>query len=507
MNDFKQVKIPEGFWFRSSTKDYYNWKTSLFREFIQNSKDAGASRLKVVYDIEIGMLEFLDNGCGMDVYTIEHALLTLGGSYKEEGSIGGHGKAKELIYFSWPQWSIHSGDNFVEGKEGNYRIDKVSKITKGTHSKIKINGKIKDPLLTLQSYLMLCNMDMEVIVDNSVLTQGSRSIRSEKIYEIPGLGDLYKNETDGYGVHVQVNGLFMFTMSTVLDKSYIFNITQPSYDCLNSSRDGFVGEWQDKFSKMVGKIAIDSESTKLIKEKVLYINRIKLPNTYMDEALRTVKDSQIGDAIAAFSNCNKKDLTSEQILEWMDEDYAITESVIDTESKRVLQVLVKASKQTRSFRGFINWYKKTFEEGFVIVSELEFDKKTVKTLKYRTQMQMSYMWRDLVLHVFDVLGTKPNIGFGIIESETVEAQLRDGKYFLLNTIMQGEKCKDHWKVYAYKLMLVACHEVTHYLGYHYHNESFLNTFEEIVWKVLQKGFEPKYFVRRIRKISKNMFKD
>ena len=463
MNDFKQVKIPEGFWFRSSTKDYYNWKTSLFREFIQNSKDAGASRLEVVHSPEIGLLEFLDNGCGMDVYTIEHALLTLGGSYKEEGSIGGHGKAKELIYFSWPQWSIHSRDNFIEGKEGNYRINKGPKIKiDGTYSNIKINSKIKDPLSTLRSYLALCNMDMEVIVKDSVLAQGSRSIRSEKIYEIPGLGDLYKNEADDYGVHVQVNGLFMFRMFTVLDKSYIFNITQPSYDCLNSNRDGFVGEWQDKFSRMVGKIAIDSESTKLIKEKVLYLNRIK---------------SQI------------------------------TESVIDTESKQVLQVLVKASKQTRSFKGFINWYKKTFEEGFVIVSELEFDKKTVKTLKYRTQMQMSYMWRDLVLHVFDVLGTKPNIGFGIIESETVEAQLRDGKYFLLNTIMQGEKCKDHWKVYAYKLMLVACHEVTHYLGYHYHNESFLNTFEEIVWKVLQKGFEPKYFVRRIRKISKNMFKD
>jgi len=505
MNDFKQVKIPEGFWFRSSTKDYYNWKTSLFREFIQNSKDAGASRLEVIYNPEIGLLEFSDNGCGMDVYTIEHALLTLGGSYKEEGSIGGHGKAKELIYFSWPKWGIHSRDIFVQGREGNYRINKHSRITNGTHSKIKINSKIKDPIVILQSYLMLCNMDMEVIVKDSVLTQGSRSIRSEKIYEIPGLGDLYKNEATGYGVHVQVNGLFMFTMSTVLDKSYIFNITQPSYDCLNSSRDGFVGEWQDKFSKMVGEIAIDSESTKLIKEKVLYLNRIKSQTTEFDEALQTVKDSQIGDAIAAFSNCNKEDLTSEQILEWMDEDYAITESVINIESKRVLQVLVKASKQTRSFKSFINWYKKTFEEGFVIVSELEFDRKTIKTLRYRTHLQMSYMWRDLVLHVFDVLGKKPNIGFGIIESETIEAQLRDGKYFLLNTIMQEEKCKDTWEVYAYKLMLVACHEVTHYLNYTYHNESFLNTFEEIVWKVLQKGFDPKYFRRRVRKIKRNMF--
>ena len=40
-------------------------------------------------------------------------------------------------------------------------------------------------------------------------------------------------------------------------------------------RDSFIGEWQDKFTKMVGKVAIDSESTCLRKESIIQVKTLE----------------------------------------------------------------------------------------------------------------------------------------------------------------------------------------------------------------------------------------
>ena len=96
-----QIKVPDSY-FKKDKHQYNNWPLAFVRELYQNSYDAKASRIDIqTYQDNYGVhYIFKDNGRGMSAETIKNALLTMGGSEKEEDSVGGFGQAKIIIYFS-----------------------------------------------------------------------------------------------------------------------------------------------------------------------------------------------------------------------------------------------------------------------------------------------------------------------------------------------------------------------------------------------------------------------
>jgi hypothetical protein len=89
--------------FKTRIKHQYNNPSlAIVREILQNSQDAGATRV----DFTFAKNEFSasDNGKGMDIESFRSFYLTLGGSKKDSGSIGGFGAAKELLSFAWESW-------------------------------------------------------------------------------------------------------------------------------------------------------------------------------------------------------------------------------------------------------------------------------------------------------------------------------------------------------------------------------------------------------------------
>jgi len=111
----------------------------LWRELIQNARDAGATRVDATLsetDDHI-ILAFCDNGCGMDWATLERGMLTYGGSIKADGAAGGFGMAKLVVCFSSDETIIRTRDIAVRIDGINYERLPVEAPITGTELVIK----------------------------------------------------------------------------------------------------------------------------------------------------------------------------------------------------------------------------------------------------------------------------------------------------------------------------------------------------------------------------------
>lgn len=92
----------------------------LVRELLQNSRDAtsypnkGTVKIDVTPDRSTSTMTVVcdDSGCGMDEDTLVNTFLQIGGSKKQDGSVGGFGVAKVSL-FATGRWSVHTRDNSV----------------------------------------------------------------------------------------------------------------------------------------------------------------------------------------------------------------------------------------------------------------------------------------------------------------------------------------------------------------------------------------------------------
>ena len=88
--------------------------TALIRQFLQNSLDAGAKRVDFLTGD--GYLMVRDNGRGITRERMVEALLTMGGTDKPEGAIGGFGNAKIALLFSHEAYRIRALDTIVTAR-------------------------------------------------------------------------------------------------------------------------------------------------------------------------------------------------------------------------------------------------------------------------------------------------------------------------------------------------------------------------------------------------------
>lgn len=120
-----KIETPNDYFARSAPRDYAgSVGTALLRELAANAVDAKATEVR--FQFTGNRLIVRDNGQGCSAHRVERGLLNLLGSEKEPESIGGFGRAKELIYFSNPAWRIRTQDVEVVGNYltvANFRRD------------------------------------------------------------------------------------------------------------------------------------------------------------------------------------------------------------------------------------------------------------------------------------------------------------------------------------------------------------------------------------------------
>ena len=498
----KQVEIPNDYFFKMACKDYYDWQRALIREFIQNSVDAGAS--VIMFYHEGDYLTVVDDGCGMDMNVINHALLTLGGSAKKDSSsIGGLGKAKEILYFSWPEWEIKTNTIQINGQGCRYEIN-ITTPHVGVTSRIKIEDRIPNVENIIKSYVDLCCLKGTTVYFNDVAINTSDVQYGKKVFTIEGLGDLFENLAGNCNqVTVQAHGLFMFSNYSVLDKGYVFNITMPSYECLTANRDGFIGVWNDRFNQMIGKVAIDTESSHLRKEQIIYVRDLKCHSTLslsVEETMEGVKATPLGIAISGISNKPVDMITIDDLQEFIDSGYVMTENLIDETTGKKLRTLVKKARTSKLFDACLKWYRDQFQEGFIIVSEEDITRSLIADLYGRETLQMTILWKEIVDSLAEMQGIEKNYGYGIVIAEKTAARCQDG--FILYNPRVFEPYD--WGEAAVKMLIAATEELVHFCGYSYHNETFKCQFSNVLEKALHDRVFVDDFLSPIRKVRKSL---
>lgn len=129
------VRIGREF-FTTALKDYADWQEKWWREALQNAIDAGATEVLCETATQAGgiLVSVEDNGSGMDLDILLNKFLVLGGSGKSTtpGSVGGFGKAKELLILPWLQWWVHTRNVIVEGSGIDYEVREGQPWLQGT---------------------------------------------------------------------------------------------------------------------------------------------------------------------------------------------------------------------------------------------------------------------------------------------------------------------------------------------------------------------------------------
>ncbi len=255
----------------------------LWRELIQNSRDAGATRVDCSLeqtDSHI-ILTFADNGKGMDWDTLEKGMLTYGGSVKDFGAAGGFGMAKLVVCFSSDQTIITTRDHKVriDGIEWE-KLDSASYLN-GTELVISCpKGGEPDVSLEpteegLRFLLARCDLRGMKVYFNGTLIFDCRHDKADefKVIEFPsfkGTAYYYKRRKpftspDGSSVAILTHrGIWVcdFPLPGDVKGAVLIDSDADPKKALNDTRTSLSDYWQKReLEQWIGKINQGAHST------------------------------------------------------------------------------------------------------------------------------------------------------------------------------------------------------------------------------------------------------
>ncbi len=236
------ITLPEKHFNTRVKNQYSNIPLAISREILQNSIDAGASRI----DIDTSDNGFCasDNGKGMNLEEFRQYYLTLGGTRKDSGSIGGFGAAKEVLSFAWANWAC-KGNSFSV-------IGQYCKPPESATDNSLVNGfmvSARDDTLdglaianNARRIIALSDFDCKVYI-NGARAESGRKLQDAQIVQTFSFGKLYhvkrRNSDEEPGmVYTRSKGLF--TAQDHIGGAFCFylELTGRPQDTLTESRDG-----------------------------------------------------------------------------------------------------------------------------------------------------------------------------------------------------------------------------------------------------------------------------
>lgn len=142
------VSVPKAFHVQEKYRAYDDWTLSIWREYVQNSIDAGATRIDINISSavpkgykgadpdarSVTRVVFQDDGGGMSLDVLRNVYFALGATTKGgdgDDSVGGFGRARIMQNFGNVRYSIRSQDLLVEGDGSDfegYRMRDVPRI-------------------------------------------------------------------------------------------------------------------------------------------------------------------------------------------------------------------------------------------------------------------------------------------------------------------------------------------------------------------------------------------
>ncbi|PTH80004.1 ATP-binding protein [Aeromonas veronii] len=270
-----QVKLPHGY-FAKSKNEYSNWRFSWWREAIQNSVDAGATKIELfIKTMDDGKLMLIcrDNGSGMSKSTLQDVFLALGETDKGTDKTGGFGYAKVIILFAHDSYTIKTQDNIVTGMGGSYDIDELTEFFNGTEISVvmDVEGSFNESSFRrqLMEFVDSSSFDKNVhlYLDNKELKKPEKSYAYHVDSKIGKISFNDGEPGDSSRLMIRVNGLVMFTHSVYLNEQSssfygILDLDKPSVEILTSNRDGLKYEYSQTLNQIVSVLSQERSSLK-----------------------------------------------------------------------------------------------------------------------------------------------------------------------------------------------------------------------------------------------------
>jgi hypothetical protein len=457
MSEIANIVIGADYFRKNARSDYASPLPFVWiREAIQNSIDAGATEIKISTDGE--NIEFADNGCGMNADILTHKLLTLGGTKKELGSVGGFGKAKEVLFFSWDKWFIDTGMDgetrfFVsESMIGNKPIkvynDKHKDI--GTIIGITVEndvfGGVYNWIETFKEYVGFCTTKCKIYIDEE-------EIETYKLNKKPNvLNESYNLIVDKSISHdevlIRVNGILMhsrFVGDLGIESTFVIELLGDTQQLLSGNRDGLTYDFRRHLDALIDKVIINPKS--LAAEKVVsQIDRYNGIDVEHDVSI----SCEVLEIVAECTECGITNFKkAEKLIKVKKFDFLEEiEQIIENRSENVgplgYEFIVKRNGRTKP--------------------NLKIDGKRAQTI-------LNY-WTNTMVKLCKDNKYISKIGVGLTFGKDTVAELStvEGKnYFLINPNHVGKTGSN--TELGIELFLIAAHEFTH-LYVVDHNENF-----------------------------------
>jgi len=458
--------------FAKAKNDYGCWQWAIVREFMQNCMDAPRTS-----SIEVGIEEKVIDGHDKTVLTVANngepmsrdvlvdKLLALGGSAKAAGSVGGFGKAKEILYFCHDSYQIETGTFAVLGRGAEYEIDEIPML-KGTRSTVVIDGAVKASLIAMfDRFADECYWQGSLTVDGTRLhckRDVGENVRTYDWGEVFA-ADMESPEDDGR-LLVRIDGKPMFRRSIRAAKDVIVELSQDSVIVLQSSRDSMKYQYQQELNCFIEEIAIDTSSSLRRKDPEVTV--------YAGDKLGlTIPDGVDARAEMAF------------LIEHLPKaDFRRQVAIAASSSQQVKATAVRVSSLGHEFI-LKNSFKGATPMGY---APDEFN-------RYARSVALS--WTRIMLLIWKLFDEQLDFSVGFIfDPDRVAEYDRDavnGRVFYINPFETGEegyeKRISRWSLttrHKWEMLATAGHEYCHYAGFDYHDESFTSYYTLKVEPVL-----------------------
>lgn len=491
------VTVPHEY-FTKSKLEYQNWRFAFFRELIQNSVDAKSTEIQffIEQDENTLYIRCVDNGKGMDKNILVNKLLCLGGSHKEEGSVGGFGYAKTLLFFAHKNYTIQTKNFRVEGSGGSYNLFETENFIKGTDIFVSIpRNEYLDSKRhferVLKEFLELSNFKTKVFLNNEKLKKGHNSF--DFSFETP-IGELKFSDADEHQSYselwVRVNGIPMFSQ-TVGDydvKSHfnaVIELNLKSTDVLTSNRDSLKNSAKSEFNKIFSSLQNERSALKSENFEEIVLNPKMIEQ--QPENFEVIDEQYSSSNFSSNSTLKEKNANSNGEKN-IDKPTFSPFKKIKTENEKFIAKLQNIVKNIHN-----DSYPKNFH---ISLSNSNLTYAQIKNeLNKKRSAKLANDWITIVSSVLYSLSSaefnikhengqfyfcnKPiHFGFCFSNNNLASNASNNESYrILLNPVKVIEKLNS---MRNRKLIDLAIHEVTH-LFQESHNENFCSTENNIKW--------------------------
>ena len=511
-----QVKIGPSF-FKKEFSDYSNWKWAYVREALQNCMDApGSNAIDVTTTSQDGntIITFQNNGKPMTKEIVIDKLLALGESGKNfEGSTGGFGKAKVILYLCHKSYTIRTGTIEVQGIGGDYEIVEDLPYFHGTKSTVTIDGDQSQELSNeLRRFARYAQWGGTLTLNSDQL---ECDLRKGSPRRDLGFGKVYTNKTFPNKIIVRIDGNPMFYESTGFDRCVIVELNGSSLDCLTANRDGLVYTYRSQLSSFITELSVDKKSAlkdrknskyrhydgRRFRHQIQKAINIRDMVTSVKESAPINESAPVNESVPAnvpFQHGNggvdlgTDEYTATTVVEGGEPIAHFFNNHTEQSSPHADNIVYQEHKSV-PLGSQIN-------EEFVILNETdmlipnyylpecpEFSTYSKKLVK---------IWGRLMLEMHKLFERSNEFAIGFQFDESTEASFEKGEYgevFYINpatvvtqTDSGSRSFKKRFKLTERgRLISLAAHEFVHSLGFDYHDENYASKFTDVFATVLE----------------------